>query len=292
MNEHSSFDWADLARLVEKHCQPLPQYDGVIVDEAQDFPPSDLNLTTLIVSGYSESRDLTLLADPAQSIYYRGIPWKDAGVYIQGRARILANNFRNTHLILAASSCILEGCDDLKAANEYIRSSSSHRHGAKPKTVMFNCSEDSQRFLIEEIIRLSQSGKYPGKYRLGDFAILAKKSEQFKRAQKSLQGAHINRAMFRADGFHICENDVEPITMYSAKGLEFPVVFMIDLNDDDIPFIKRYSESKYEDELHKRKLFYVSMTRAAERLYRLQPQRSRSRILRDLDDSTIMQIQR
>ena len=80
--------------------------------------------------------------------------------------------------------------------------------------------------------------------------------------------------------------------MYSAKGLEFPVVFMIDLNDDDIPFIKRYSESKYEDELHNRKLFYVSMTRAAERLYRLQPQRSRSRFLRNLDDSTIMQIQR
>ena len=87
---------------------------------------------------------------------------------------------------------------------------------------MLNCSDDSQRFLIEEIMRLSQSGKYPGKYRLGDFAILAKKSAQFKRAQKSLQQAHINCAMFRADDFHIFENDAKVITMHSAKGLEFP----------------------------------------------------------------------
>ncbi len=66
---------------------------------------------------------------------------------------------------------------------------------------------------------------------------------------------------------------------------------MIDLYDDDIPNINRYSESKLEDELQERKLFYVSMTRAAERLYLLRPQRGRSRFIYDLDASTVNQIE-
>ena len=77
------FDWADLARLVQMHCSTLPQYDVIIIDEAQDMPPSDLRLATCLITDYSESRSLTLLADPAQSIYYRGITWKEAGINIQ-----------------------------------------------------------------------------------------------------------------------------------------------------------------------------------------------------------------
>ena len=108
------FDYADLARLVLKHCDQLPQYDVVIIDEAQDFPPSDLNLATRLIANYSELRSLTLLADPAQSIYYRGIPWKEGGINIQGRTRILAKNFRNTEQILEAARPIVEAAHDLR----------------------------------------------------------------------------------------------------------------------------------------------------------------------------------
>ena len=44
LNERGMFDWADLARLVQKHCQPLPQFDVVIVDEAQDLAAERLAL--------------------------------------------------------------------------------------------------------------------------------------------------------------------------------------------------------------------------------------------------------
>lgn len=287
LDEASLFDWSDLARLAQKHYQPLPQFDVVIVDEAQDLPPSDLHLATQLIPNYSGMRGLTLLADPAQSIYYRGIPWKEAGINIQGRTHILAKNFRNTQQILEAARHIVEGCEDLKAAEEYIPPSSTRRSGPKPVKTQYSNYEASTEFVIREIVKLCQKGKY----RPGDVAILSRKNEQLTILQRRLRQEHISCAMFRADGFHIFENDVKLITMHSAKGLEFPVVFMIALSDDNIPFIHRYTETRDEDELRERKLFYVSMTRAAERLYLLHPRRNRCRFLHDIDEPTVRQDQ-
>ena len=96
--------------------------------------------------------------------------------------------------------------------------------------------------------------------------------------------------MFRDNDFDILESQVKFLTMHSAKGLEFPGVFLVGLDDRFMPHIRQDSDTKYEDELQERKLFYVSMTRAAERLYLLHPQRNSSRFLRDLDASTIREL--
>ena len=123
--------------------------------------------------------------------------------------------------------------------------------------------------------------------RPGDIAVLSRNNDTLRVIQNRLRQEYINCAMYRADGFHIFENDVKLITMHSAKGLEFPVVFMIALSDDIIPFIHKYTETRVEDVLQERKLFYVSMTRASERLYLLHPQDNRSRFIYDLNESSI-----
>jgi DNA helicase-2/ATP-dependent DNA helicase PcrA len=53
-------------------------------------------------------------------------------------------------------------------------------------------------------------------------------------------------------------------TMHSAKGLEFPYVYIIDVNEGTIPHEKASTEDDLEEE---RRLFYVAMTRAKEHLY-------------------------
>ena len=284
LDERNQFDWADLARQVLKHCQPLPQYDVVIIDEAQDLPPSDLHLATQLIPDYSGMRGLTLLADPAQSIYHRGIPWKEAGINIQGRTRILAKNFRNTQQILNAARFVVEGCDDLKEAEEYVPPTSTHRLGQKPSVIGYTNEERAENAIARKIISLCQSGKY----RPGDIAILARMSKPLTSMQKCLSHKDIPCIYFRHDD-DIFENRVKLITMHSAKGLEFPIVFLIDLDDDRIPNIFWSSETKEADELQERKLFYVSMTRAAERLYLLHPKQNRCRFLRDLEEGTIHQ---
>lgn len=282
LDRQKLFDWADLPRLVQKHCPSLPQYDVVIIDEAQDLPPSHLHLAARLIPDYSESRSLTLLADPAQSIYYRGISWKEAGINIRGgRTRTLAKNFRNTRQILEAARHILEGCDDLKVADEYIPPASTHRAGPIPALFGYGSESEALQFIVQKITRLYRNG-----YRPSDIAILARQQRSLKNIEKELTREHIPCAFFR-NNFDPFENQVKLITMHSAKGLEFPAVFMIELNDRIIPHIQASSETKTEDELQERKLFYVSMTRAAERLYLLHPKRNRCRFLRDLDASAV-----
>ena len=282
LDRRNLFDWADLPRLTQKHCPSLPQYDVVIIDEAQDLPPSHLHLATRLIPDYRESRSLTLLADPAQSIYYRGIPWKEAGINIRGgRTRTLAKNFRNTRQILEAARHILEGCDDLKVADEYIPPASTHRAGPIPALFGYSRESEALPFIVQKITRLYRNG-----YRPSDIAILARQQRALKNIEKELTKEHIPCAFFR-NNFDPFENQVKLITMHSAKGLEFPAVFMIELSDSVIPYIQSSSETKAEDELQERKLFYVSMTRAAERLYLLHPKRNRCRFLYDLDDSTV-----
>ncbi len=279
-------DWSDLARLMLKHSQPMPQYDVVIIDEARDLPPSVPHMATKLLPDYRQGRSLTLLADPAQSIYYRGIPWREAGINISGRTRILEKNYRNTQQILEAASCVLAECEDLKAEDEYIRPTSTERHGPKPALVAYESSASSNRFVVNRIVELCQSGLY----RPGDIALLSRNRALYRYLLEAFEQASLPLTLFRDDAFHILENSVKFITMHSAKGLELPVVFMLGLDDRYVPYINPASETREADELQERKLFYVAMTRASEQLYLMRPKRDRRRFLRDLDPRAVREL--
>jgi DNA helicase-2/ATP-dependent DNA helicase PcrA len=60
---------------------------------------------------------------------------------------------------------------------------------------------------------------------------------------------------------------VKVMTVHSAKGLEFPVVFVVDLAEDVFPLTRKMSSQKEVDE--ERRLCYVALTRAQSRLYLL-----------------------
>ncbi|MCR5525957.1 MAG: ATP-dependent helicase [Lachnospiraceae bacterium] len=57
---------------------------------------------------------------------------------------------------------------------------------------------------------------------------------------------------------------VSIMTLHSSKGLEFPEVYIPDINDGIIPWKKAVLESELEEE---RRLLYVGMTRAIEKLH-------------------------
>ena len=60
------------------------------------------------------------------------------------------------------------------------------------------------------------------------------------------------------------EDRVQLMTFHASKGLEFPVVFIIDVNEGVVPHRKAGSREEQEEE---RRMFYVAMTRAKEELH-------------------------
>ncbi len=67
------------------------------------------------------------------------------------------------------------------------------------------------------------------------------------------------------------KNTVKLLTVHSAKGLEFPVVFLVDLIEDVFPLTKKMASGEDIDE--ERRLCYVALTRAQKKLYLLYPKR-------------------
>ncbi|MGZ3708087.1 MAG: ATP-dependent helicase, partial [Bdellovibrionota bacterium] len=60
---------------------------------------------------------------------------------------------------------------------------------------------------------------------------------------------------------------IKLMTLHSSKGLEFPVVFMVGMEEGLFPSVKAWEETPEEDIEEERRLCYVGMTRAREQLY-------------------------
>ncbi|MCK5146028.1 UvrD-helicase domain-containing protein [bacterium] len=90
-------------------------------------------------------------------------------------------------------------------------------------------------------------------------------------------------------------NVVTLMTLHCAKGLEFPVVFITGLEEGLFPGFRSHDDPEAMEE--ERRLFYVGMTRAMEKLYLLYAQRRRvfneinsrppSRFLEEIDKSVL-----
>lgn len=95
------------------------------------------------------------------------------------------------------------------------------------------------------------------------------------------------------DNYNADEEAITLMTIHSAKGLEFPIVFMVGMEEGIFPHSRSLNDNSQMEE--ERRLCYVGMTRAKERLYLIHADRRmgftglvsnpKSRFLDDLPDN-------
>ena len=136
--------------------------------------------------------------------------------------------------------------------------------GEGPATVLQAALEQSG-YLAE----LQASHDPQDETRVENLAELESVAVEFERDnEEATLAGFLERVSLVADADDIPDDDegvITLMTLHTAKGLEFPVVFLTGMEDGVFPHIRSLgSESELEEE---RRLAYVGITRARERLY-------------------------
>jgi DNA helicase-2/ATP-dependent DNA helicase PcrA len=89
------------------------------------------------------------------------------------------------------------------------------------------------------------------------------------RPEQTILSLFLEEISLVSDADQVDENSgaVTLLTLHTAKGLEFPVVFMVGLEDGILPHNRSIESGDQEDMAEERRLCYVGITRAKKRLY-------------------------
>ena len=107
---------------------------------------------------------------------------------------------------------------------------------------------------------LLDDGTPTGKERINNLAVLMDNASRYDSLEEFLEDAALMSSADEASG----KNTVTLMTLHAAKGLEFPVVFVVGLEEGLFPSSRAEQEADLEEE---RRLAYVGMTRAMEDLF-------------------------
>jgi superfamily I DNA/RNA helicase len=249
-------------RALERGFVPGGQYFALLVDEAHDFEDAWLRMAARLVNPATNS--LLVLYDDAQSIYQqkrRKFNFASVGIEARGRTSILKLNYRNTAEVLAlavhCAQTLLEGAEETREEDEIplVQPSSAGRRGALPVLIQARNAREEAELICERILAASANGTP-----LDDIAVLCRGKYLMKPIEHVLnrRGLPVQSMSSHAiRDFDWRNPSVKLLTMHSAKGLEFPLVFVAGLQA--LPM----RDESMEDAA---RLLYVAMTRATQDL--------------------------
>lgn len=136
---------------------------------------------------------------------------------------------------------------------------------------------------LYDYVRSEEDNERRARDRVGNIREVLQSIEEFEEhSDESLHAFLESIALDRSDPSDSPEqkNAVQLMTLHSSKGLEFPAVFVVGLEEGYLPHSE--NDRRREDIAEERRLTYVGMTRA-ERFLTLTSAHSRTRYGKDLD---------
>lgn len=256
----------NIIALKEVQMNSEERYTHIIIDESQDLTKVQLEFLKCI---YNEKRysSIMFVADNTQSIYShswlgKGRSYTSIGYDMSGRSRTLSKNYRTTTEISTAAFGLIEYDENIKNNVDFVKPSLIDRQGHPPIYKFFKSNEKQLEFLVNEINILRND------YRYADICIVAREKRLIENALNYIENKNIPCEILNQHEPNFESDKVKLVTIHSIKGLEFKVIFLIDLNEGVIPnntFSDMDEEETYDSD--ERKLLYVGMTRANELLY-------------------------
>lgn len=269
LQENKWIDWQDLSLMAYKELfkSPLSEpYKYVIVDESQDLTSIQVRIAQRLMKGKSTANtSIFMVGDFSQTLYSRGFSWKQAGLQIQGRSFSLKRNFRNTRQIAETAAALNAYNENVKMSGEYVDPLFTNRQGTWPVLLECDITDRETKAIAEKILDLAGDNQF----RLSDFAVLCPTVQLCNAVKSKFDQLNIPCILRDDEQFDILEDKIKVLTIHSAKGLEFPVVFITGLHNGVLPNpIKSIDDEEAGIALEReRTLLYVAITRAAEALY-------------------------
>ncbi|OEF96555.1 UvrD-helicase domain-containing protein [Desulfuribacillus alkaliarsenatis] len=250
-----------------------PEFKHMIIDEAQDLSKVQMNFLVNMWDQESEGSNLIIICDVAQRIYKNQYRWKEVGLEAVGHSYILRKNYRNTVEIAQAAAEVLRQDVEITKEEDFINPEFSLRHGAKPVMNHFNhwhMGEHKHDYSYEERNYIAKKIRYlleEQNYHPADIVVVSLRNDSLRLIERTLAEWGIDAQIISGNRNLLCRNSVSLSTMHSIKGLEFPVVFIAEVNERLVGRSPLDREEFIEDNRTKLKLLYTSMTRAKELLF-------------------------
>ncbi|MFW6025915.1 MAG: ATP-dependent DNA helicase UvrD2 [Candidatus Woesearchaeota archaeon] len=250
----------DTIKLFKQHPEKIPHFSHILVDEFQDINSIQMELIKLISFDNS-----FFVGDPRQSIF----GWRGSDVnYILNfdnffdnpQIIMLDKNYRSNQHIINLANKVIENMNlnDLKAVREGKNQISLKK---------FESEKKEFEFVIDEIKENVKMGTNPS-----EIYVISRTNKSLKKFSNELvkQGInHIYNGNRRGD-----RKGIFLSTVHSVKGMEAKIVFLIGANSvnfpiktSEHPIIDMIKVDEYDKEEEERRLLYVAMTRAKDKLY-------------------------
>lgn len=259
MDKDHYITWSQLRLKANEAASKLADkpFQAVVIDEAQDLSPVALRFLLNLVPN---TKGVYLTADASQSLYQRGFSWKQIhqDLQVTGRTLILKRNYRNTQQIVRACSQILEGTE--AGDKECIHQEPSPHVGQPPTISVSDDLKTQLKKVHQAFITAAKQFRLP----LHGGAILCPTSQLGKDIARQLKDMGIKAKFFASKNIQLDSPYLKVMTLYSAKGLEFPFVAVMGLEEGKFPAIDEATPTDEVDRIldQQRRLLYVGCSRA------------------------------
>jgi mRNA-degrading endonuclease RelE of RelBE toxin-antitoxin system len=234
-----------------------PEYDYVFIDEAQDLSPVALHFCAGLCR---DRRNVFVTTDTNQSIYGTGLPLtsvtRELGLAV--RPHVLRRNYRTTKEIWAGIYQLRPETEDVDQETIGVEPTF---HGPLP--VLLRHESDEQ--LGAKLNAFLHRSLLAERAAPDCAAVLCRSAYTQERVVKLLK-PYLNAKSMRSSNLDLTHPGVKVLTIHAAKGLQFPIVAVVGVDEGVLPTRPAPGDDRTEHEAQERRLLFVACSRAMRRL--------------------------